>query len=110
MGSEAGKRLKELFDTVDSSGRLSNEEMEEINRIIAEHTGAGGVLEAPDLNMLGVTDHSRFFENFSYTAKRRKKLMRTSIISRPYRLDCLRSTSCPNWMLGFTGCLVVWTT
>ena len=66
MGSEAGKRLKEPFDTVDSSGRLSNEEMEEINRIIAEHTGAGGVLEAPDLNMLGVTDHLRFFENFSY--------------------------------------------
>jgi len=66
VGSEAGKRLKELFDAVDSSGRLSNEEMEEINRIIAEHTGAGGVLEAPDLNMLGVTDHLRFFENFNY--------------------------------------------
>ena len=42
VGGEAGERLKELFDTVDSSGRLSNEEMEEINRIIAEHTGAGG--------------------------------------------------------------------
>ena len=66
VGGEAGKRLKELFDTADSSGRLSNEEMEEVNRIIAEHTGAAGVLEAPDLDMLGVTDHMRFFENFSY--------------------------------------------
>jgi hypothetical protein len=66
VGGEAGERLKELFDTADSSSRLSNEEMEEINSIIAEHTGAAGVLEAPDLNMLGVTDHLRFFENFSY--------------------------------------------
>jgi hypothetical protein len=39
VGGEAGERLEELFDTVDSSGRLSNEE---INRIIAEYTGAGG--------------------------------------------------------------------
>ena len=34
VGGEAGKRLKELFDTADSSGRLSNEEMEEVNRIL----------------------------------------------------------------------------
>jgi hypothetical protein len=69
VGSEAGKRLKELLDTVDSSGRLSNEEMEEINRIVAEHTGAGGVLVAPDLDMLGVTNHLKFFEHFGYIAQ-----------------------------------------
>ena len=69
VGCEAGKRLKELLDTVDSSGRLSNEEMEEINRIVAEHTGAGGVLVAPDLDMLGVTNHLKFFEHFGYIAQ-----------------------------------------
>jgi hypothetical protein len=64
VGGEAGERLKYLREANSERG-LSDEELAEKNRIITAHTGAAGVVEAPDLDMLGVADFEAFRERFS---------------------------------------------
>ena len=64
VGGEAGERLKHLREANSERG-LSDAELAEMNRIITAHTRAAGVVEAPDLDMLGVTDYEAFIERFS---------------------------------------------
>ncbi len=60
---EAGERLQYLRAENEKRG-LSEEEMEEITRILTDHLGMPGVVEVPDLEMLGVTDFENFVSRF----------------------------------------------
>jgi len=61
VGGEAGERLRQLYEAQREHG-LSDEEMAEKNRIITAYMGSVGVVELPDLDLLGITDYMAFIE------------------------------------------------